>query len=229
MLRCERMQWENKEWHCGGELHAEGASGREQAPACFHVHTRGHTSVETMCLEVLIADVILICTHPRRHTASRHYGATPQESALGDIWKGQVQHHSNAQAPAHVRTLWPRCHQVSAWACAPHRSSIRRLTSETRISLLPQGLDSKHSFQPAVSQSFGAATHTRRHAQTDTLVCVLMTQSWAIAIWWWKPISKPWFLNLVCRGPSSADKLSFHWSGTNPSAHQCISVVSIYF
>lgn len=148
--------------------------GCERAPACFHVHTRGHTSVETMCLEVLIADVILICTHPRRHTRQ---GLLLRSRPLCDIWKGQVQHHSNAQAPAHVRTLWPGRHQVSAWARTPHGSSIRRLTSETRISLLPQGLDSKHSFQPVVSQSFGAATQTaearcraHRHAQTDTPV-----------------------------------------------------------
>lgn len=103
-----------------------------------------------------------------------------------DIWKGQVQHHSNRRARAHARTLWPPHHQVSAWACTPHRSPIRRLTSETRISLLPQGLDSKHSFHLAVSLSFGAAaqtaearclTHTQthtdihRHTHNNTHVC----------------------------------------------------------
>lgn len=120
-----------------------------------------------------------------------------------DIWKGQVQHHSNGRARAHAhtgayaRTLWPPHHQVSAWACTPHRSPIRRLTSETRISLLPRGLDSKHSFQLAVSPSFGAAaqtaearcltqTHTHRQTHTDihtpTHMCAVMTQSWAI-VW----------------------------------------------
>lgn len=100
--------------------------GRERAPACFDVHTRGHTSVETMCLEVLIADVILICTHPRRHTRQgRHYGPAPQESAL--LWHlerasaaslkrtgARARTHTQARTRAHFDLRTIRCQRGPA-------------------------------------------------------------------------------------------------------------------